>query len=49
VTAKLRPTREEATVDALRALAGLLHLLTIIGFAAAALGAVPFLRWAMGG
>ena len=49
VTAKPRLTREEATVDALRALTGLLHLLTIIGFVAALLGVVPFLNWALGG
>ena len=49
MTTKPRPTRDEATVDALRALTGLLHLLTVVGFVVASLGVVPFLRWALGG
>jgi len=49
VTTRPRPTRDEATTDALRALTGLLHLLTVIGFVVVLLGGVPFLRWALGG
>ncbi len=48
MTTKPRPTRDDATVNALVALTGLLYLLTIVGFVVAVLGFVPFLRWALG-
>jgi len=48
VTTKHRPTRDQAVTDVLVALTGLLHLLMIVGAVLALVGAVPFLRWALG-